>query len=221
MCCCDVRVERRARRARRRSCARRRWPGRGRTRLLLAPDPGRLPQVGEVDDRELEALAAVDREHLHRLGVGLQPAAALLVAGLLLGGGDPLAQPAGQRGRAEPLGGRRRVQELADVAQVGQPPLAVDRGEQPPGQALDERDRLQQRRDALHAQHPRPLVQAPVDLLPRLLARPTPPARRPSRGTASAPRRGREAADAGPLDRLQQPQPVARRRRSRTRCRRR
>ena len=127
----DVLGERRARRARRRSSARRRWPGRGRTRAPpLAPEPGRLPQVGEVDDRELEPLAAVDRQHLHGLGVGLQPAAALLVARLLLGGGDPLAQPAGQRGRAEPLGGGRRVQQLADVAQVGQPPLAVDLGEQ-------------------------------------------------------------------------------------------
>ena len=153
-------------------------------RLALVADPGRLPQVGEVDDRELEPLAAVDREHLHGLGVGLQPAAALLVAGLLLGGGDPLAQPRGQRGRAEPLGGRGGVQELADVAQVREMALAVDARQQPAGQPLDERDRLQQRRDALRPQHPRPLVQPPVDLLPVLLAAPPRRARRPSRGTA-------------------------------------
>ena len=34
------------------------------------------------------------------------------------------------------------------------------------GQALLERDRLHQRRDALLAQHARPVVQAPVDVLP-------------------------------------------------------
>ena len=179
------------------------------TGSFVAPDPGRLPQVGEVDDRELEALAAVDRQHLHRLGVGLQPAAALLVARLLLGGRDPLAQPAGQRGRPEPLGGGRRVQQLADVAQVGQPPLAVLQREQPPGQPLDERDRLQQRRDAAHAQHARPLVQAAVDLLPLLLA-----GARDPLGVPAEERRQRGGAGAGgrarALDRLQQPQPVAR-----------
>ena len=82
-------------------------------------------------------------------------------------------------------------------------------GEQPPGQALDERDPLQQRRDAAHAQHARPLVQAPVDLLPRLL-----PGARDLLGVPAEERRERGGAGAGgrarALDRLQQPQPVAR-----------
>ena len=66
--------------ARRRSSARRPRRGRGRRRAARRRDVAGLPQERVVDDRELEALAAVDRQHLHRLGVGLQPAAALLVA---------------------------------------------------------------------------------------------------------------------------------------------
>ena len=68
----------------------------------------------------------MDREHLHRLGVGLQPAAALLVAGVA-------RRPRRSAVRSHAVsavapscssvdGG---VQQLADVAQVGQPPLAV------------------------------------------------------------------------------------------------
>ena len=68
----------------------------------------------------------MDRQHLHGLGVGLEPPAALLVARVVAGVGDPLAQPRGQRGGAELLGGRGGVQQLADVAQVGQPALAAD-----------------------------------------------------------------------------------------------
>ena len=97
--------------------------------------PGRMYTESHRNGRytigELEALAAVDRQHLHGLGVGLQPAAALLVAGVVAGLGDPTAQPRGQRGNAELLARRRGVQQLADVAQVGQPALAVDVGEQP------------------------------------------------------------------------------------------
>ena len=55
----------------------------------------------------------------------------------------------------------------ADVAQVGQPPLAAGEPQHALGQALGQRDLLDQRGDALHAQHPRPAVQALVDLLPR------------------------------------------------------
>ena len=91
-----------------------------------ARSPGRLPQVRAVDDRELEALAAVDGEHLDGLGVGLEPPAALLVARVLLGLGDPAPQPRRQRRRRPCCSvGRRGVQELADVAQVGQRALAV------------------------------------------------------------------------------------------------
>ena len=49
------------------------------TGSVLARDRRRLPEVGVVDDGELEPLAAVHREHLHGLRVALEPAAALLV----------------------------------------------------------------------------------------------------------------------------------------------
>ena len=154
----------------------------------------------------------MDRQHLHGLVVGLQPAAALLV-GLLLGRGDPRAQPGDQRGRAHLLGLGRGVQELADVAQVGQPALARRVREHAPGQALDERDRLGQRRHALLAQHARPVVQPLVHVLPRvvvgrgdLLGRPA--EERRERGGVRAARVGRA------LDGRQQPHPVARRERA-------
>ena len=93
----------------------------------------------------------MDREHLDGRGVGLQAAGAFLVA-LGLGGRDPLAQPHRQRGGAELLGRRRAVQQLPDVAQVGQPALAVDHPQHAPRQPLDERDRLRQRRQPAAAQ---------------------------------------------------------------------
>ena len=93
-------------------------------------------RYGQVDDRELEALAAVDREDLDGLGVGLQAAAALLVGGVAVGLGDAPAQPRRQRRRPELLARRGGVQELADVAQVGQPALAVGAREHAAGQAL-------------------------------------------------------------------------------------
>ena len=69
----------------------------------------------------------MDRQHLDRLGVGLEAAAALLVGRVLARLGDPPAQPAVSAVVPELLGRRRGVQQLADVAQVGQPPLAVGR----------------------------------------------------------------------------------------------
>ena len=88
-----------------------------------------VPRERHVHDRELQALAAVHRDDLHGSGVGLQPPAALdphVLGGL----GDAVAQPLHQRGRAEVLVHGRGVQRLADVAQVGEPPLAVGDGEQ-------------------------------------------------------------------------------------------
>ena len=180
-------------------------------RLGVVGDPARLPQVGVVDDRELDALAAVDGEDLDRLGIGLEAAAALLVARVLAGRGDLLAQPRGQRGGAHLLGRRRGVQELADVAQVGQLALAVLRSQHALGESLDQRHGLGQRSDALDAQHARPLVQAAMELLAVLLGGRRDPLRRP-------PQEGRERGRGGPrgrrrtLDRLEQAQPVAGRR---------
>ena len=66
------------------------------------------------------------------------------------------AQPGGQRRRAELLLGRGGVQQLADVAQVGQPPLAVVLGEHPRRQPSASGDRLQQRGHAAHRAAPAP-----------------------------------------------------------------
>ena len=78
----------------------------------------------------------------------------LLVTGLGHRLGDPGAQPCRQRGRAELLGRDRGVQQLADVAQIGHPALAIGVGEHPCGQVLGDDDRLEQRRDPAHPQHP-------------------------------------------------------------------
>ena len=82
-------------------------------RRLVLVDVARLPGERVVDDRELEALAAMDRQHLHRLGVGVEPQRAILVGAVAVGVGDPLPQPGGQRGDPELLLGRGGVQQLA------------------------------------------------------------------------------------------------------------
>ena len=182
-------------------------------RLRVARDVPGLPQVREQHDRELEALAAVDGEHLDRLGVGLQAAAALLVGRVVPGVGDLPAQPRGERGDAGVLGHRRLVQQLGDVAQVGQAPLAVLGAQHALGQALDERDRLGERGDPTGPQQPRPGVQPAVQLLDRLLVGGRQvlgaPAEERRQRRRACPRRVRRA-----LQRLQQPQPVPRRRRA-------
>ena len=90
-------------------------------------DVARLPQERAVDDRELEALAAVDGQDLDRLGVGLQPPAALLVARVLArpsaircaqparsarwrraARSSPRRAAAGRRGAGRSAGARRR-----------------------------------------------------------------------------------------------------------------
>ena len=166
-------------------------------------DVARLEQVRVVDDAELQPLAAVHGEDLDGVGVRLQAAAAVLVAGVPARLGDPPPQPAGERGGPELLG----VQQLADVPQVGQPALAAHAGEHARGQALGERDRLHQRRDPAQPQHPRPVVQAAVDVLPFRVARRRDPLGAPAqergqRGGAGAQVRRR------PLQRLEQPQPL-------------
>ena len=93
---------------------------------------------GQVDDGVLEALAGVDRHQLDGGGVAVETAGALQpAAGAALG--DLLAQPGQQRDQAVPLGERGLVQGLADVPQVGQPPLAADLGQHPRGQPADGR----------------------------------------------------------------------------------
>ena len=96
------------------------------------------------------------------------------------------------------------------MAQVGEPALAVGGGEHARRKSLAERDRLHQRRDAAQAEHACPLVQALVDRLPGVGVgrgdvggRPAPEVRERDGRRA---RRGR-----GTLERLEQPQPLARR----------
>ena len=175
---------------------------------LLRPDPRRIPQERAVDDRELEALAAVDRQHLDRLGVGLEPPRPLLLALVALGVGDALGEPAAQRGSPEPLGARRPVEQLGEVAEVGQLALAVADREHPGGEVLADHDRLEQRGDAAVAQDPAPAVKAPVHVLPLLVGRGREPFGAPTRGTASArrswpgsARRDARAPRAGPASR--------------------
>ena len=187
-----------------------RWPAASwkATGVAVAGIRDRLPEVGVVDDRELEALAAVHRQHLDRLGVALQPAAALLVAAVLRGLEHSLAQPGSQRGRSHLLGHRRGVEQLADVAEVGHPALSVDHREQAGGQALLQGDRLHQRRDALRAQHPRPVMQAPVHLLPGVLVGGGDLLGRPAEDRGQGRRAGARRIG-GPLDRLEHAQPLA------------
>ena len=151
-------------------------------RRLVLVDVAGLPGERVVDDRELEALAAVDGQHLHRLGVGVEPPGALLVGAVPVGLGDPLPQPGGQRGDAELLLGRGGVQQLADVAEVGQPALAAQPREHPLGDGLGRRDRLEQRGDAAAAEQTGPAVQLRVQLLPGRPRRRRPSAPRSSRG---------------------------------------
>ena len=98
----------------------------------------------------------MDGQHLHRLAVRLQPPAAVLVGDVLAGLGDPAAQPRRQGGDAEPAGHRLAVEQLADVAQIGERALAVRTGEQAGRQALAVGDRLEQGGDATAAQAARP-----------------------------------------------------------------
>ena len=151
----------------------------------------RLPQVRVVDDRELEALAAVDRQDLDRLGVGLQAAAAVLVARVLVGLGDAPAQPRRPARSCRAARRRRGVQELADVAQVGQPPLAVGQPQHALRQPLRERDRLGQRGDARAAAARAPSRAGAGGRPPTPRRRPSRSARRSSRRTTSAPPRAR------------------------------
>ena len=162
----------------------------------------------------------MDGEDLHRLGVGLEPPGALLLPVLLFGGRDLLREPAAQRGRAEALGGRGAVQQLREVAQVGQSPLAVDAREDPCREILADHDRLGQLGDAALAEDPVPAVKPAVHALPLLVAGGGDPlgapaderrqGGRPAPGTPWRAGRSRRAAAASHA-----------RRRSRTRCRRR
>jgi hypothetical protein len=120
--------------------------------VVWLTDPA-VPAEGREHDRELQALAAVHGDHLHRRCVGLQPAAALF--DLRPGVADPALQPFDERRRAQLLGRSRAVEGFPDVAQVGQLPFTVGCAEQTLEQASF-RDDLEQRRHTTPVEHRRP-----------------------------------------------------------------
>ena len=115
-----------------------------------------VPQIGAVDDRELEALAAVDGEHLDGLGVGLEAAAAVFVVLVFVRLVDPPAEPGRQRRRPEVLRHRLGMEELADVAQVGQESLAGGAARSTRRQVLGGAHVLQESGDPATAKDARP-----------------------------------------------------------------
>ena len=171
---------------------------------------------GQVDDGVLEALARVDRHQLHGGRVAVETAGALEpAAGAALA--DLLAQPGQQRDQAVPLGQRDLVQGLADVPQVGEPPVAADLGQHPGRQAGDAR-RLHHGGQAAAAEQLEPRPQRLGDLVGEVVAAGV----EVGGGVAEeAGQRGRPHAGAAVrlLERLEQRQPVGRRPGSRRRCR--
>ena len=91
-----------------------------------------VEEVRQVDDGVLQALAAVDGEDLHGRGVGVETPGAF-------GGGEGvatlLAEPLEQGRQPEALAAGGLVQQLAEVVEVGQQPLAVGLCEHASGQA--------------------------------------------------------------------------------------
>ena len=128
-----------------------------------------VPAERHVHDRELQALGAVDGHHLHGVGVGLQPAAALLRR-VLGRPGDPPLQPLDDGRRAQPSLDGRGMQSLADVPDVGEPALAVVCREQPLGEPGRRRHHLEQRRDPALGEHVAPRPQQPAQLVGSLVA---------------------------------------------------
>jgi hypothetical protein len=91
-----------------------------------------IPQIGAIDNRELEALGAVDRQDLHGGGVGIEPAAALLCFGAF--GAhlvDAPSQPGSQRSQAKLGLTCLGVQQLGDMPKIGELALAVNYAKQP------------------------------------------------------------------------------------------
>ncbi len=78
-------------------------------RWVLLVEPALAPEVGAVDDGKLEALASIDGEHLHGLGVGLESPGAIVDGDLVVGHVHPGMQPRRQRVDAQLFGGRHLV----------------------------------------------------------------------------------------------------------------
>ncbi len=84
-----------------------------------------VPEEGAIDQRVLQPLAGMDGDDLHALGIAFQTQQGLLATAFA---GPLRLEPGEQRlepGAQQALG----LQQLAQVQQVGQPPLAVDPGQ--------------------------------------------------------------------------------------------
>ena len=216
-----VRASTAALRGRRRSSA---VAGRRRGRHRLASRSGCSDgshRNGAVDDRELEALAAVDRQHLHGLGVGLEPAAALLVARCRSSPRRSVrAATRSARWRRAARSSPRRA--AARRRGAGRSAAARRRPARARAPAAPRSSVIVSVSDATPCARStaRPVVQAAVDLLPRVVVRGGDLARRPAeergqrrRARARRRRRGARAPPAAAATRA--------RARCRTRCRRR
>ena len=118
-----------------------------------------VPHERTEDDGKLEAFAPVDGDDLHRVGIRLKPAGALLALGVARRVVDPSAQPRRHGGRTEPFGHACLVEQLRDVAQVRHEALSRSLGQHATRHAVGAADRLEERCDALVAQESGPLVQ--------------------------------------------------------------
>ena len=87
---------------------------------------------GQHHQRVFQALAFVDGDDLHQVGIAFQ--AHGLRLGIAVGVGDGFLQPADERLLAL-HGGAGLLQQLAQVQHIGQPPLAVRLGQPAGGQA--------------------------------------------------------------------------------------
>ena len=85
-----------------------------------------LRQEGQEHQRELQAFALVQREHLHARGVGFEPHQLFFVVGV--GVGDAVAQQIGQA--CGIVAGAGRLQRFGQLQPVGEAALAVVQGQQ-------------------------------------------------------------------------------------------
>ena len=83
-----------------------------------------VPKKRAVDDGELEALAPVDREHLHGFCIGLEAKASILVVTIFAGLGNSSLQPARERGRSQILLDGGCMEEPADMQEIRHQTLA-------------------------------------------------------------------------------------------------
>ena len=127
------------------------------------------------------------------------------VAGLT----DAPPQPPDERTRPEVGRGGDRVQRLCDVAQVGEPPLAVGAGEQAAGQPGVGGDRLEQRRHATLVQHDCPAPDGGAQLVEQCVG-PRPAQLLDGAAEETRERRGPQPGQPGLFEGLQQCEPVGR-----------